>query len=118
MLESYLFQIIVFLKPDFSCWSNSSLFLVDKVTTGTNNFVSVIANFSSPVELVIDHVKIRLTSQLIKGISSVLPKLLKYFSGTIISTSFALPLSGVFPATFTLDLNNSESAILSFGSSF
>ena len=31
-----------------------------------------------------DHVKIRLTSQLIKGISKVLQKLLKYFSGTII----------------------------------
>ena len=35
-----------------------------------------------------DHVKIRLTSQLIKGISKVLQKLLKYFSGTITSTSF------------------------------
>ena len=35
-----------------------------------------------------DHVKIRLTSQLIRSISKVLQKLLKYFSGTIISTFF------------------------------
>ena len=53
MLDSHLFQIIVFLKPGFSCWSNFALSLVDKVTTGTYNFVSVIANFPSPVELVI-----------------------------------------------------------------
>ena len=84
-------------------------------------FASVTANFPSTVELVItqslDHVKIRLTSQLIKGISSVLQKLLKYFNGTIISTSFVLPLSGVFPVIFTLDLNDLEFARLSLGSS-
>ena len=34
-----------------------------------------------------DHVKISLTSQLIKGISRVFQKLLRYFNGTIISTS-------------------------------
>ena len=33
-------------------------------------------------------VKIRLTSQLIKGISRVLQKILKYFNGTIISTFY------------------------------
>ena len=68
----------------------------------------------------LDHVNIRLTSQLIKGISNVLQKLLppkKYFSGTIISTSIALPLFGVFPVIFTLDLNDSEFARLSLGSS-
>ena len=65
-----------------------------------------------------DHVKIRLASQLIKGISRVLQKLLKYFSGTIISTSFSLLLLlGVFPVIFILDLNDSESSILSSGSS-
>ena len=110
MLDSYLFQLIVLLKPDFNCLSNFSLSLVHRITTGTYNFVSVIANFPSPVELVItqflDHVKIRLTSQLINGISSVLQKLLKYFSGTIISTSFVLPSSGVFPVICTLDLND------------
>ena len=95
--------------------------MVDKVTTGTYNFVSVIANFPSPIELVItqplDHFDIRLTSQLINGISSVLQKLLKYFSGTIISTSFVLPAARVFPVIFTLYLNYSESVKLSFGSS-
>ena len=106
MLDSYLFQLIVFLKPDFNCWSNFSLSLVDKVTTRTYNFVSVIANFPSLVELRItqslDHVSIRLTSQLINDISSVLQKLLKYFNGTIISTSFVLPAAVVFPVIFTL----------------
>ena len=58
----------------------------------------------------------RLTSQLINGISKVLQKLLKYFNGTIISTSFVLPLFGVFPVIFILDLNDSESVKLSFGS--
>ena len=43
--------------------------------------------------------------------------LLKYFNGTIISISFVFPSSGVFPVVFTLYLNDSESAILSFGSS-
>ena len=65
-----------------------------------------------PVELVItqalDHVKIRLTSQLISGISRVLQKLLKYFNGTIISTSFVLPAARVFPVVFILDLNDSD----------
>ena len=35
----------------------------------------------------------------------------------IISTSFVLPLSRVLPVIFTLDLNDSESTKLSFGSS-
>ena len=61
MLDSYLFQLIVFLKPDFNCWSNFSLSLVDKVTAGTYSFVSVIENFSSPVELVITQSKINFT---------------------------------------------------------
>ena len=60
---------------------------------------------------------LKLASPLIKGISRVLQKLLKYFNGTIISTSFSLPSLGVFPVIFILDLNDSESAKLSFGSS-
>ena len=64
-----------------------------------------------------DHLKIRLSSQLIKGISRVLQKLLKYFSGTIISTSFILALLRVFPVIFISDLNDSESSRLSSGSS-
>ena len=39
----------------------------------------------------------RLISQLINGISRVSQKLLKYFNGTAISTSFVLPAAGVFP---------------------
>ena len=43
-------------------------------------FVSAVSNFPTPVELVItqvdDHVKMRLISQLINGISRVLQKLL------------------------------------------
>ena len=91
------------------------------LTAGTYNFVSNISNAPAPVELVItqvdDHVKMRLTSQLIKGISRVIQKLLKYFNGTIISTSFSLTLLGAFPVIFILDLNNSEYATLSFSSS-
>ena len=59
----------------------------------------------------------RLTLQLINSISRAFQKLLKYFNGTIISTSFVLPIAGVFPVIFTLDLNDSESAKLSFDSS-
>ena len=54
-----------------------------------------------------------LISQLIKGISKVLQKLLKYFNGTIISTP-TLPailplllLAAVWPVTFALKLNES-----------
>ena len=58
----------------------------------------------------------RLTSQLINDISRVVQKLLKYFNGTIISTSFVLPSVEVFPVIFILDLNDSESAKLSISS--
>ena len=54
-----------------------------------------------------DQVKIRLTSQLIKGISRVLQKLLKYFNGTIISTLFISPSSSYWPVNFVLKLNQS-----------
>ena len=67
----------------------------------------VTATAPAPVELVItqvdDHVNWRLISQLINGISRVLQKLLKYFDSTIISTSFVLPSSGVFPVIFVLN---------------
>ena len=66
-----------------------------------------------PVELVVmqvdDHVKMRLISKLISGISRVLQKLLKYFNGTAMLTFFVLPSAGVFPVIFILDLNDSES---------
>ena len=57
----YLFQLIVFFKPDFHCWSNFVWSWVDKVAPRASSFVSVIVNISSPVELVItqidEHVK-------------------------------------------------------------
>ena len=58
-----------------------------------------------------------LTSQLINETSKVIQKLLNYFHGTIISTSFSLSAADVFPVIFNLDLTDSESAKLSFGSS-
>ena len=64
-----------------------------------------------------DHVRVRLILQLIKSILRVLQKLLKYFNGTASATSFVLPSSGVFPAIFTLDLNDSESVKISLDSS-
>ena len=58
-----------------------------------------------------------LISQLINGIPRFLQKLLKYFSGRIISTSYVLPLAGVFSVIFISDLNGSESAKLLLGPS-
>ena len=76
--------------------------------------VSVIANVPTAVESVMtqvdDHVRMRLISQLIRGISRVLQNLLKYFNGTTILTSFVsfyhLPAALVFPVVFTLYLND------------
>ena len=59
----------------------------------------------------------RLISQLINDISRVLQKLLKCFNGTAILTSFVLPAAGVFPVILVLYLTDSDSVILSFGSS-
>ena len=120
MFDSYLFQLIVLLKPDFNFWSNFASW-IDKVTTGTYSFVSVSWNFPSPVELVItqslDYVNSRLTSQLINGISRLLQKLLKCFNGTIILTSFVFPSTGVFAVIFTWYLNDSDWIMVSFGTS-
>ena len=74
------------------------------VTTGAWSFVWVILNLPAPVELVITHVddrvELRLISQLIKGISGVLQKLIKYFNGTINRTSSLLLLAAVIPVIF------------------
>ena len=56
-------------------------------------------------------------SQLIKGISRVIKKLLRYFNGTAILTFFVLPLAGVFPVILFLDLNDSEISLAAAGSS-
>ena len=80
----------------------------------------VILNFVSPateeITQFLDQGKIRLTSQLINSISRVLQKLLKYFNGTIISTSLVLLSAGVFPVIVILDLNDSDRVMLSLGS--
>ena len=59
----------------------------------------------------------RLISQLIKDISRVLQKLLKYFNDTAILTSVSLPATWVFPVIFLLNLNDLEFVKISFGSS-
>ena len=59
----------------------------------------------------------RLISELINDISTVLQKLLKYFSGTVILTSFVFPVAGVFPVILILYLNHLDSVIVPFESS-
>ena len=51
-----------------------------------------------------DHVRMRLISQLINGISRVIQKLLKYFNDSIISTSF-IPQAPVWAVIFCLNLH-------------
>ena len=119
-------SLIVLLNPDFNCSKKLLSSFVDKVTTGTYNFVSVILNVA-PIGLLIldiagfplwartaslvallvnthlsDHVKIRFVSQLINGMSNVLQKLLKYFKSTTISTSFSVLLFSNFPVILVL----------------
>ena len=62
-----------------------------------------------------EHVKMRLILQLIKGISRVLQKLLKYFNGTAIS-AFIIPFSLVLTKNLDLNLSELESIMRSFGS--
>ena len=102
----YLFHFIVLLNPNFNCSKSFLSFSVDKVTTGTYNFVSFIWNsnplggtiaglFPRAFLLVIsaktqfyDQVKINSTSQSINGIFKALQKLLKCFSGITIQFHF------------------------------
>ena len=46
--DLYLFHFIVLLNPHFNCSQSFLSFSFEKVTTGTNNFVSVVSN-SNPV---------------------------------------------------------------------
>ena len=92
-------------------FSSFALSWVDKVTTGTLNFVLVIVNVGSWLAIrlsiikhVADQVKIRLISQLINGISNVLQKVLKYFNGALILTFFVPPFP-VLSAIFVLNLS-------------
>ena len=58
-----------------------------------------------------------LTLQLIKDVSRVFQRLLKYFNGTAILKFFVQPSSGVFLVIFILDSYDSEVSFDSFGSS-
>ena len=63
-----------------------------------------------------DQIRIKLFSKLINESSRALQKLLKYSSGAAISKSL-LPAIMVLFVNFDIDLNDSESEILSFSSS-
>ena len=121
--DLYLFHLTVLLNPVLNCSKSFLSFSVDKVTTGTYNFVSLILNnefvgaFIQSIELspataslhvllVIaqfpDHVKIRSISQLINGMTNALQKLLKFFNDTTISTSFSVLLPSNFAVILAL----------------
>ena len=59
----------------------------------------------------VDQVNLRLISKVIKGISEILQKLLRFINETIISTFF-LPLLFVSPVIFSLKLNELQSLLL------
>ena len=81
-----------------------------KLRLGHKGLYLLLQNFVSPVPEEITHisdqVKMRISSQLIKEIPRVLQKLLKYFNGTAIFTSFVLPAAGVFPVMLISNLND------------
>ena len=110
--DLYLFHLIVILNPALNFSKSVLSFSVDKVTTGTYNFVAVIWNVAF-VEAIIagiaglspwaalaayvvisvkiqlsDQFKVKNTLQLIKGMSKFLQKLLKCFNGTTIFRFF------------------------------
>ena len=106
----YLFQLSVPLNPDFNCCSNFVLSWVDKLITGAYSLVPLIANIVDWFALVldktqfIDQIRMRLISQLINDISTVLQKLLKYFGGTFILT-IVVPRFSVLSIVFSLTSN-------------
>ena len=101
--------MIVLLNPVLNCFKSVLSFSFDKVTTGTYNFTSVILNvpFVGEVSLFvfvitllskleITQFQTKLKSKTLHNQSTVyfkvLQKLLKYFNGTAISTSFLTDL--------------------------
>ena len=78
------------------------LSVIENVVAWASTSVAIITQFS-------DQFVSRVISLLIKGISRVLQKLLRYFECTIISRFF-VPLSLVWPVSLSLRLN--ESVIL------
>ena len=97
VLARYLFQVIVLLQPNSNFLRSSLFSWVDKVTTGAYSLVSFIyvglwlVVVPATIMQFLEHFNWRLISQLIIGISSVLPKLPRYFNRTIISISFVPP---------------------------
>ena len=79
-VDQYLFQLTIRLKLDFNILVLSG---DCRVTTETQNFVSVIANVVSlsPLQMTyfVDQFNIRLVSQLTSSISRALQKLLNFF---------------------------------------
>ena len=73
LLESF-FTLVAYLKPNFNCCNSFAISWVDKVTTRTQSFISVIANVVAFVWL--DNIHLldegKLISQLIKDISRVI----------------------------------------------
>ena len=72
----------------FNCCSNCALSWVDKFTTGTQRFVSLVVKavtlLPSQITQFANQVRVRLISQLIKGISRFLQTLFRYFNVTAI----------------------------------
>ena len=85
-----------------------------------SNFVFRFSNFVFPIAEEItqssDQVRLRLSLQLIKSISKVFQKWVKYFNGTAIGTYFELPSAGVSPAIVVFDFSDWEFTIAGAGS--
>ena len=77
--------------------------------------LQVITLSPSEITQFFDQVKIKLISQLIKVISRVLQKLLKYFNGTAIF-AFIIPALLVLSKNFDLNVIDSDFVITLFGS--
>ena len=91
-----------FFKPDFNCCNSFALSWVDNITTGTLCFVSVIANIAAFASLnkthLLDQVKMRLISQLIKAFQE--------FSKIYLNILMALLFQFLFhPVIFCFNLN-------------
>ena len=119
------FQLTDLSNPLLRCFDSFWLSLVDKVTTGTYNFVSLIVKImllSSLLPLALSapatdktqcfvHLSSNSTLELINRISSDLQKLLKYFNSTAIITFFRISIAAfdvgwaaVFPNNLALYL--------------
>ena len=98
------------LNPDFNCCGSFVLYWVDRLFNGTSNFVSVITKVvflstSQMIEFPVpNQVRIRLISQVIKGISRVLHKLLRYFNDTAIFTSLITSFQYCFQTSIWIEM--------------